>query len=352
MIGAALRHLVMLATVSCTALAFGPVASAVDGGVQRDVVFTDYSPLAKNDEMARRLLSPLNQAKLGAALARAGTQLREEAVDLARERFLVYAPSHEPPQGYGVLVFVPPWSGEQLPEGWGPVLDQRGFIFVSAANSGNEASILGRRVPLALVAAQNIAKRYRVDPDRIYIGGFSGGSRVAMRIALGYPDVFHGALLNAGSDPVGDQTVPLPRRDLLRRFQDSTRIVYVTGEQDAINRDKDGASGLSMRAWCAFNLEFQVLPRVGHEVAGAQALAAALDVLSRPPRPDPNRVGACMAVIDTRLAAQIKALAASDRRDEARKRLERIDAQFGGLAASAVSTGFSSPNAPLPSGSN
>jgi poly(3-hydroxybutyrate) depolymerase len=52
---------------------------------------------------------------------------------------------------------------------------------------------------LALIAAQNAMAQYSVDPQQVYIGGFSGGSRVALRLALGYPDVFHGALLNAGS---------------------------------------------------------------------------------------------------------------------------------------------------------
>jgi hypothetical protein len=35
-----------------------------------------------------------------------------------------------------------------------------------------------------------LAERYRVDPNRTFISGFSGGSRVAFRTAIAFPDVF------------------------------------------------------------------------------------------------------------------------------------------------------------------
>jgi len=91
-----------------------------------------------------------------------------------------------------------------LPQEWVSVLDRYGVIFVSAARSGNDESVSGRREPLALLAAHNIMKEHPVDPEHIYVAGFSGGSRIALRLALGYPDLFHGAILNAGSDSIGD----------------------------------------------------------------------------------------------------------------------------------------------------
>ena len=77
------------------------------------------------------------------------------------------------------------------------------MLVVSAAHSGNDEATFARREPLALLAAHNIRKQYPVDSDRIYIAGFSGGSRIALRLALGYPDVFRGVILNAGSAPIG-----------------------------------------------------------------------------------------------------------------------------------------------------
>ena len=172
-------------------------------GLQSDVVFSDYSPLSSSAELLHRLLSPLNAGQVGQRLSHSAVSLRDQPIDLAQERFTVYIPSHPPTRGYGLLVFVPARENAMLPRGWAPILDRSGVIFVSTANSGNEANILDRRDPLALLAAHNIMQRFRVDPERIYIGGFSGGSRVALRLALGYPDLFRGVFLNAGSDAPG-----------------------------------------------------------------------------------------------------------------------------------------------------
>jgi pimeloyl-ACP methyl ester carboxylesterase len=100
------------------------------------------------------------------------------------------------------------------------------MIFVTAAQSDNEADVLNRPEPLALLAAHNIMQRYPVDPQQVYVGGFSGGARMALRLARAFPDLFHGALLNASSDPIGNAQIPLPPQELLFQFQESTRIVY------------------------------------------------------------------------------------------------------------------------------
>lgn len=60
---------------------------------------------------------------------------------------------NNPPHGFALLVFVPPWQDARLPPEWAKVLDRYGAIFVSAARSGNDENVLGRREPLALLAA-------------------------------------------------------------------------------------------------------------------------------------------------------------------------------------------------------
>src|ERR1700722_351017 len=173
-----------------------------------------------------------------------------------------------------------------LPRGWAAILDRDGVIFVSAANSGNEASILDRREPLALLAAHNVMQRFHVDPGRTYIGGFSGGARVALRLGLGVPDVFRGAFLHAGSDPMGGAETPLPPADLFSRFQEMTRIVYVSGQNDAVNVEKDAASARSMLGWCVFDSYLERSPWVEHEVAGPAALDRALVMLDKHAKPN------------------------------------------------------------------
>jgi hypothetical protein len=287
-------------------------------------------------ELARRLLSPLNVMRVNQESARPGHGALEQSIDLANEKFAVYVPADAPPHGYALLVFVPPWQEAAVPPRWTSALDRHGMIFVSAANSGNAADVLDRREPLALLAAYNIMRRYPVDPEKIYVGGFSGGSRVAIRLALGYPDLFHGALLDAGSDPIGSAQIPLPPVELFRRFQDSTRLVYATGQHDDDNLDKDVHSRDSMQAWCVFHLNTVAMPWAGHDLADPAALNRALEALLEPVKPDSDKLAACRARIDSEVAAQLKhveGLLAAGEHDAAQALLEKIDAHYGGLAA-------------------
>ncbi len=305
-------------------------------GLQTEVVFSDYSPLSASAEIMRRLLSPLAAREVQRSLESSAERLRAQSVDLAAERFVLYVPARAPARGYGLLVFVPPWDEAQLPRGWAPVLDRQGVIFVSAARSGNSADVVGRREPLAILAADNVTRRYPVDPQRVYVGGFSGGSRIALRLALAYPDLFRGALLNAGSDPLDAGPPSPPARALLERFQESTRIVFVTGEHDALHLSMDRASLESMSEWCVFDTAVEITPGAAHELAGPAALARALDALASHLRPAAAKLAACRKALDARLTArlaQIRALIDAGRKGEARKLLEETDRQFGGLAA-------------------
>ena len=305
-------------------------------GLQSDVVFSDYTPLSSSAELVHRLLSPLNAVRVGRSLAHSAAALRDQPIDLAQERFTVYVPSNPPSEGYGLLVFVPPWENAMLPRGWAAILDRHGVIFVSAANSGNEASILDRREPLALLAAHNVMQRFHVDPERTYVGGFSGGARVALRLALGFPDVFRGAFLNAGSDPIGGAETPLPPSGLFSRFQEMTRIVYVSGQNDAVNVEKDAASEQSLLAWCAFDWYAERSPWTGHEVAGPAVLHRALDMLDKHAKPNVTKLNNCRLRVDQELdktIVQANDLVAAGDLDGARRSLNKIDTRYGGLAA-------------------
>ncbi len=323
----------------CVAALFANVAVAQDATVARlqsGVVFSETSPLSANGEILHRMISPLAAAAADRELARSGKTLPAQSIDPSKESYVVYVPAAKPARGYGLLVFVPPWRDAKLPSDWATVLDQYGVIFVSAANSGNDVNVLGRRVPLALIGYQNIVDRYAVDPQHVYIGGFSGGSRVAMRLALDYPDIFRGALLDAGADPIGGAKAPLPPRDLFLQFQNASRLVYVSGDEDTLNLETDKASARSMRGWCVTDLDSETAPRTGHDTPDGVALARVFAALTAPTPPDPSELASCRAGIDADMSAQLQevdALVANGKRDEARRLLLDIDARFGGLAA-------------------
>jgi hypothetical protein len=327
------RHVVAFGALGVILLAAAQSIQA-GGETLRDVVFADYSERSSSAELARRMLSPLAALQLKRQMARTGKQMVEQPIKLSEEKFIVYVPSPRPARGYALLVFVPPWEDARLPSGWTPVLDRYGVIFVSAARSGNDESVFDRREPLALLAAHNAMQRYPVDPERVYVGGFSGGARVALRLALGYPDVFRGAILNAGSDPIGDSQIPIPPKDLFLQFQ-NTHLVYVTGEGDTSQLNEDLASMHSMKKWCVFDVQSHVVRSGSHEVADSTALAWALNVLLHDARPDPNKLVACRLAVEAELNIKMReldSLVAAGHDDEAQKLLLKIDGHFGGLA--------------------
>jgi pimeloyl-ACP methyl ester carboxylesterase len=175
------------------------------------VSFSASTPMAGNAELARRALTPLQAAQLPALLAARGARMAHQPIDLAQEQFGEHLPPALPASGrYGLVVFVPPWQGSVIPADWIPALDAAGMLVVTGARQGNPESPLGRREPMAILAAWNMMQRYPVDPARVFIAGFSGGAKVALKLALAYPDLFHGVLADAGAYPIGDAALPIP----------------------------------------------------------------------------------------------------------------------------------------------
>ncbi|HLI65771.1 MAG TPA: PHB depolymerase family esterase [Caulobacteraceae bacterium] len=312
------------------------VAAAPAPGEQRDVVFTEVSPLSSNAELLRRALSPIAAAQVQAKLDAEHAALADQPVDPTRERFTLVVPPTAPEKGYGLIVFVSPLAEAEPPPGWAAVLARRGMIFTAAERSGNDQQVVGRREPLAILAAVNAMRRYPVDPARVYIGGISGGARVAMKLALAYPDLFKGALLNAGSDPIGELGTPIPPRSLFEAFQAGSRLVYVTGTADEAAQADDAASQRSMKAFCVFDVAVQPMAGAGHEAASPAQLDRALATLDAPAQGDAGKLAACRQGLDAEIAARldrVEALLTAGKRGEAAKLLADTDRRYGGLAA-------------------
>lgn len=238
-------------------------------GSDEEVQFSLYTPLSSASEIARRMLP-----------GRKLYDVREQSIDLAQEKFALYVPGGPPPpRGWALIVWVPPWNKLTHPDEWRGALDRHRMVFVSARNSGNDTSLYDRRLPLALLGFANVASAMPVDRERVFVGGFSGGSRVAEIAALAYPDVFRGAMLHAGSDTIEDEKF-LPPPDLLSLFLRS-RLVFVTGESDEAIQRGDEAARMSLRALGATNIATIVARRLGHDPLDAASFTRALDALDR-----------------------------------------------------------------------
>jgi hypothetical protein len=305
-------------------------------GVQEKVVFAEYSPLSSSEEIARRNFSPLTIAELRKTAEASGKHMREQPLDLGQESFSLYVPASAPPNGYSLLVVISPLDSPLIPPSWHWVLDRRGIIVVSAAKSGNSQPIWDRRMPLALTGAFNVMQRYPIDSRRIFIAGWSGGSRVAMRIALDYPDLFHGALLNAGSDPIATPLSILPAAKLFEQFQNESKMIFVTGDMDSVNLGADIASRQSLNSWCMFGTATQTMFHTGHEAPSAPDLDKALEYLETPSTPNSSKLASCRSRIAAELAAKLRGVherLEHGKKQDALKELKSIDLRYGGLAA-------------------
>ena len=158
-----------------------------------------------------------------------------------------------------------------------------------------------------------------------------------MRIALAYPDIFRGAILNAGSDPFGKAGIAIPPKELFYLFQGRTRIVQVTGTYDEIVAMGDSRMRKSARDYCIRHLEVQPMPRTGHALMGAKALQSALSWLEMP-QADSADSAQCLEhmqlAIDKGLT-EVQDSINHGLKQKAGRQLSVIDKSYGGLATPA-----------------
>jgi dienelactone hydrolase len=319
--------------LACCALARAAAPDA-SPGLHENQAFEGYSPLARTTTLFERMMSPLwAQQALDAYAAKRQTP-PDYTLDLAAERYALYVPQGAPGEhGYGLVVFVPPWPQAAVPRRWRKALDEHGVLFATAAGSGNEAMELPRRVALALHVYANVAKVHPVDPQRVYVAGFSGGGRVALRMAIGYPDVFRGALIDGAGDDVGSFLVPLPEAKLLQLAQERSRLVYLYGSDDEPNAQRARYSMASAQALCVADVAKLPMHGRGHEPADASTWERGLALLEQPRSP-PADLDACRRRVDAEVAA---ALAEATRLVEqgppakAREAVAKLDARFAHL---------------------
>jgi pimeloyl-ACP methyl ester carboxylesterase len=186
-----------------------------------------------------------------------------------------------------------------------------------------------------LTAAANAGRTYPIDPDRIWISGFSGGARIAERMALAYPDVFTGAIVDGSSDIIGTPDLPLPSRDNFERLLDRMSIVFSTGRMDDYNTNEANRAVLSWRRHCFDRLSVEVRPNEGHVAMNARSLAKAIAFLDRPRGELSPKGRQCREELYSEVDGELTRAAAlvEQRNRGAISALRTIDRRYGRLAA-------------------
>lgn len=186
----------------------------------------------------------------------------------------LYVPeSYDPDKPAGLMVYISPTQKGWIPRKWQPVFDDANMIWISANESGNEV-VVGKRMIYAVLAPQIATRKYKIDEDRIYLSGFSGGGKVSGMVAINFANLFRGALYICGAQYWNED----PPRHFANVEQN--RYVFLTGTQD-FNRDLTYKIFFKYEEAGLENIEVINVPRMAHANPNATYFRKALEFLDR-----------------------------------------------------------------------
>jgi len=188
-------------------------------------------------------------------------------------------------------------------------------------------------VPLALLGLAGAQARLEVDPARVYIGGFSGGGRVASRIAAGYPDLFRGGIFVATSDGLGTSDAAVPPLARLTALR-AGRWWFAVGDEDPENAAITHDAFKHWQRLCALGSRLTRVTGWGHRTLDGRRLRQALQFLDAPPATTPTAQTACERALGADAAAaltEVRRLRDAGKPADARRALLDAHRRFGGL---------------------
>lgn len=224
---------------------------------------------------------------------------------------------------YPLLLFISPGDG---PSGWDQfqeVARKQKAIFASPFAAGNNCPT-PQRVRIVLDVLDDVRRKYRVDPERTYIGGFSGGGRIACSIAFALPEYFGGAMPVCAAGDLRNESW------LQHRVIDRLSVALVTGDDDfnvgEVERFRGpylAAVGVRAKVWR--------VPGMGHSIPGSDTLAEVFKWLDGGAAARKKLTKAWPASCVPDDGALSRAEAAKALLAEAEKRLEKPETLYSGL---------------------
>lgn len=139
------------------------------------------------------------------------------------------------PRGYdgsmraGVIVWIDPTDRGLPPEALFEGADELGLILVGVADMGNDRPVMDR-FQAAFDAIETVGRRWRIDRERVYVTGMSGGGRASSMLWGCFPDVFAGAVPIVGLNSY--------RRAVVDRREAPATFTRPTGRLLGLLRDR------------------------------------------------------------------------------------------------------------------
>jgi hypothetical protein len=189
--------------------------------------------------------------------------------DSAMQKYQLFVPkSYNASTNWPCIVFISPGDDPLGWKYWQQVCEERDILFCAAYGAGNGCPA-GKRIRIVLDVFDDVRREYRIDPDRTYLAGFSGGGRMACTIGFALPEYFGGVIPICGTNP-------LPKLDYLRhRLRDRLSVAFITGATDFNRKETEDfmfplLQDLSIRA------RLWVVPKIGHAIPAPDVLTDAL----------------------------------------------------------------------------
>lgn len=166
-------------------------------------------------------------------------------------------------RAWPLVIFVSP---ENRPVGW-PFWEatcrEHGVLFAGIRDAGNGV-VKARRVRAVVETLGDLRQRYRIDPDRTYLAGFSGGGYIASEVAMALPEYF-GGVLSYGHSP-GPPPSPWGRQLASERLS----VAIVCGERESAALWAKELHAPQLKR-LGFRTELQLIEGMGHTMPGPAA---------------------------------------------------------------------------------
>lgn len=208
------------------------------------------------------------------------------AYDVSKEVFDVIVPkSYKATDPHGLFIWISAGNSSAIPKDWEAALVAKKLIFVGARNSGNPRNIFDR-MRMAIDANVHLRSLYKIDGRRVYVSGFSGGSRVASMLGVCYAEMFSGTLccmgVNFYTDVVGEDGKTyglnyIPDDEVAALAKKFCRYALFAGEKDFNRPNTRAAYEQGFKKEGFANVKLFDVPGIGHQPPPADWLAKAID---------------------------------------------------------------------------
>ena len=217
--------------------------------------------------------------------------------DISKETFDVFVPEdYKADEPYGLIVWINPGKGGAPRREWLDVLRKHKLAWIGATNTGNDRT-KWVRLGVAIDAAAHMQKAYKIDPNRVYASGVSGGGRCASLLAIGFPDVFTGGgfpivgtnyfrIVEVGPGKDGGKEwyqryFDRPAAKLLAMATKERRFVLLTGDTDD-NQQQTKLYAEAMKKDGFKYVTYLQVPGMGHHPPDAEWFEKGIVTLDEP----------------------------------------------------------------------